>query len=382
MLKNIFHTLKTKGGNGEKRSLLYTAAEAFETFFYVPNKVTTNGVHIRDKMDMKRTMIVVVIALIPCLLFGMWNVGYQHFLSNHQSADFWQVFFYGFLKVFPLVVVSYVVGLGIEFLFSAWHRKEVSEGFLVSGLLIPLICPPDIPLWMVALATAFSVVIGKEVFGGTGMNVWNPALIARAFLYFAYPAQISGDKIWIAGMPDGFSGATPLGNVLNGAVEKLPSINEMIFGTIPGCIGETSKICILIGAIILIWTGVGSARIMISAMVGALATALLCQFILPVNHIYAQVTPLDHILLGGFLFGVVFMATDPVTAAQTANGKLVYGFLIGFFAIVIRVFNPAYPEGIMLAILLMNTFAPLIDHVVVSRNIQRRLKRLKPVQIK
>ena len=363
-----------KGGRFEK---LHATFEAFETFLFVPNTVTHSGAHIRDAIDMKRTMIIVVLALIPPLLFGIWNVGYQHFLSNSMAPDFWPMVGFGLLNVLPVIVVSYVTGLAIEFAFAQSRGHEVNEGFLVSGMLIPLVMPPDVPLWMVAVATAFAVVIGKEVFGGTGMNILNPALTARAFLFFAYPSEMSGDRVWIAEKADAYSGATPLGHLLVLDADNLPSMWSMFSGTIPGSIGETSTIAILIGAIILIATGVGSFRIMASVVAGGLAMGLL--FNLWGANAYMDIPAYQHLIMGGFAFGTVYMATDPVSASQTNRGKLYYGFLIGFIAVLIRVFNPAYPEGMMLAILLMNVFASLIDHYVLQSNINKRLKRAKAV---
>ncbi len=363
-----------KGGRFEK---LHSTFEAFETFLFVPNTVTHSGAHIRDAIDMKRTMIIVVLALIPPLLFGIWNVGYQHFLSNGMAPDFWPMVGFGLLKVLPVIVVSYVTGLAIEFAFAQSRGHEVNEGFLVSGMLIPLVMPPDVPLWMVAVATAFAVVIGKEVFGGTGMNILNPALTARAFLFFAYPSEMSGDKVWIAEKADAYTGATPLGHLLVLDADKLPSDWSMFLGTIPGSIGETSTIAILLGAIVLIATGVGSFRIMASVVTGGLVMGLL--FNLWGANAYMDIPAYQHLIMGGFAFGTVYMATDPVSASQTNRGKLYYGFLIGFIAVLIRVFNPAYPEGMMLAILLMNVFAPLIDHYVIQSNVKKRLKRAKAV---
>ncbi len=361
-----------KGGRFEK---LHSTFDAFETFLFVPDKVTKKGSHVRDAIDMKRTMALVVIALIPALLFGMWNVGYQHFLSHNEIGDvtFWQTFWYGFLKVLPIIVVSYVTGLAIEFAFAQIRGHDVNEGFLVTGMLIPLIVPADIPLWMVAVATAFAVIIGKEVFGGTGMNILNPALTARAFLFFAYPQDMSGDKVWIAEKADAYSGATPLGDALVGNIEKIPSPLDMFIGTIPGSIGETSTIAIILGAIILLYTGVGSWRILFSVIAGGLIMGLI--FNLWAANEYMTIPAWEHLIMGGFAFGAVFMATDPVTAAQTNKGKYIYGFLIGLLAVLIRVFNPAYPEGMMLAILFMNVFAPLIDHYIIAANIKKRLKR-------
>ncbi len=362
----------SKGGRFEK---LHSTFDAFETFLFVPNTVTSSGAHIRDAIDMKRTMTVVIIAVIPALLFGIWNVGYQHFVSHNMGYDFWPMFGYGLMKVLPIIIVSYVVGLGIEFVFAQMRGHEVNEGFLVSGILIPLVLPPDVPLWMVALATAFAVIIGKEVFGGTGMNILNPALTARAFMFFAYPSEMSGDKIWIAEKADAFSGATPLGHLLVNDVDKLPTDWSMFLGTIPGSIGETSTLAILLGALVLVVTGIGSLRIMLSVVGGGLIMGWL--FNLWGANDYMNIPAYQHLLMGGFAFGTVFMATDPVTASQTGRGKIFYGLLIGILAVLIRVFNPAYPEGMMLAILLMNVFAPLIDHMVVQNNIKKRLKRAK-----
>lgn len=361
-----------KGGKFEK---LHSTFDAFETFLFVPNTVTLKGSHIRDAIDMKRTMIMVVIAMIPALLFGMWNVGHQHFLSQDMDAGFWSQFWYGFFQVLPIIVVSYVTGLGIEFAFAQIRGHEVNEGFLVSGMLIPLIVPPDIPLWMVAVATAFAVIIGKEVFGGTGMNILNPALTARAFLFFAYPQHMSGDKVWIADKADAYSGATPLGDALVDNFAAIPSFSDMFFGFIPGSVGETSTLAILLGALLLIVTGIGSWRIMISVVAGGLFLGWI--FNLWGANEYMDLPAYYHLVMGGFAFGAVFMATDPVTATQTNKGKYIYGFLIGFFAVLVRVVNPAYPEGMMLAILFMNVFAPLIDHYIIQANIKKRLKRVK-----
>lgn len=361
-----------KGGKFEK---LHSVFDGFETFLFVPDKVTKKGSHIRDAIDMKRTMATVVLAMIPALLFGIWNVGYQHFQSIGESPEFWTIVGYGLIKVLPIVVVSYVTGLAIEFFFAQIRGHEINEGFLVSGMLIPLVLPPTIPLWMVALATAFAVIIGKEVFGGTGMNILNPALTARAFLFFAYPAFMSGDKVWIAEKADTFSGATPLANAASDNISANPDFWDMFFGFIPGSIGETSTAVILIGAIILLFTGVGSWRIMLTAVLGGFVMGLL--FNLWGANEFMQIPAHHQLVMGGFAFGVVFMATDPVTAAQTTKGKYIYGFLIGFLGILIRVFNPAYPEGIMLAILFMNVMAPLIDHYVIQGNIKYRMKRAK-----
>ncbi len=359
--------------------MLHSTFDAFETFLFVPDKVTTRGAHIRDSIDMKRTMIIVVIAMVPALLFGMWNTGYQHFIATGTEAGFLDNFLHGFVKVLPIIVVSYASGLAVEFIFAQIRNHEVNEGFLVTGMLIPLIVPVDVPLWMVSVATIFAVIIGKEVFGGTGMNILNPALTARAFLFFAYPTYMSGDFVWISGLlkgegiVDGFSGATPLANASLGNTEAIPSSMEMFLGTIPGSIGETSTLAILIGAAILWFTGVGSIRIMASVFVGGLMMGLILN-LFAVNP-FMEIPAWEHLIMGGFAFGAVFMATDPVTASQTDRGKYIYGFLVGFLAILIRVLNPAYPEGMMLAILFMNVFAPLIDHNVMQANIKRRLKR-------
>lgn len=367
-----------KGGRFEK---LESTFDAFETFLFVPNKVTQTGSHIRDNMDMKRTMSVVIIALLPALFFGMYNAGYMHFLSTGQSGTFWALFGFGFLQVLPVVAVSYITGLAIEFIFAQIRGHEVNEGFLVSGMLIPLVMPVDVPLWMVSVSTAFAVIIGKEVFGGTGMNVLNPALTARAFLFFAYPSEMTGDKVWIAGMKqgenlvDGFSGSTVLGNLAQGATHSLPTDLNAFLGFIPGSIGETSKLAILLGAFVLIYTGAGSWKIIVATLAGGLFAGLLFNAF-PGNE-YMALPAYKHLLYGGFLFGAVFMATDPVTASQTETGKWIYGFLTGLLALVIRVLNPAYPEGMMLAVLLMNVFAPLIDYYVVESNISRRMRRMK-----
>jgi len=380
-LRNFLDKIKPQVEPGGRFEKLRSTFDAFETFLFVPDKVTFKGSHIRDVMDMKRTMIVVVLALVPALLFGMWNVGYQYNLSIGETGSLMNNFWFGFGKVLPIIIVSYVSGLAVEFIFAQYRGHEVNEGFLVSGLLIPMIVPVTIPLWMVAVSTIFAVVIGKEAFGGTGMNIFNPAILTRAFMFFAYPADLSGDQVWVWGLNngskvvDGFSGATPLGNAGIGLMDKLPPLNDLIIGTIPGSIGETSKIAILIGAAILLFTGIGSWRIMLATLLGGVGMTLI--FNAAGANEYMKIDPLTHIMMGGFLFGLVFMATDPVTSAQTNRGKWIYGILVGMFAIMIRVFNPAYPEGMMLAILLMNTFAPLIDHYVIQANISKRLKRSK-----
>ncbi|MDR1347687.1 MAG: NADH:ubiquinone reductase (Na(+)-transporting) subunit B [Prevotellaceae bacterium] len=383
ILKNIFDKLKPTFSKGGKLGMFSSTFEAFESFVFVPDTVAKRkGSHVHDCIDSKRTMSVVIIALMPAMLFGMWNAGYQHFLSTGEAASFIDTFFYGFLKVLPLIIVSYVVGLAIEFASAQIRGHEVNEGYLVTGMLIPLIMPVDVPLWILTLAVIFAVVIGKEIFGGTGMNIWNPALLARAFVFFAYPSKISGDKIWIAGLEnaqniaDGFSGATPLSYATANEIDKLPDTMNMFLGIIPGSIGETSTVAILLGAVILIFTGIASWKIMVSTAVGALFVGFLSNTF--GGTPYLEMPAWQHLLMGGFAFGAVFMATDPVTSSQTETGKWIYGFLIGVVAIVIRLFNPGFPEGMMMAILLMNTFAPLIDHCVVQSNVKKRLKR-KPV---
>ena len=373
-LRNYLDKQKPKFEKGGKLEKFHSVFTGFQSFLFVPNTTTSSGAHIRDAVDLKRTMIIVVLALIPALLFGIYNVGYQHFNAVGGLADttFFQLFFYGLWKVLPMIIVSYVVGLGIEFAVAQMKGHEINEGFLVSGLLIPMIMPVEAPLWMVALSTAFAVIIGKEIFGGTGMNIWNPALLARAFFFFSYPSMISGDKVWIAGdTADAISQATPLAQMALGQPLTY-STADMFWGFIPGSVGETSAFCILIGAVILLLTNVASWRTMISVFVGGYLMALIFQ---PISGVEAY----QQLLMGGFAFGAVFMATDPVTSAQTNTGKYVYGLLIGAMAVIIRCINPGYPEGMMLAILLMNTFAPLIDWFVVQANIKRRLKRAKAV---
>lgn len=379
-LRKFLDKQKPNFQKGGKFAKLGSTFGAFETFLFTPNHTSTKGTHIHDSIDLKRTMTVVIIALIPSLLFGSWNVGYQNGLAFGVERSILENFLFGFLKVLPLMVVSYVVGLGIEFIVAQIRGHEVNEGYLVTGFLIPLIVPVTTPLWMVALAVAFAVIFGKEIFGGTGYNVMNVALIARAFLFFAYPSQMSGDKVWIWGLTehapvDGFSGATPLGLAAQDAAEKIVSFKDMFLGFIPGSVGETSTLAILIGAAILIYTGIGSWKIMVSVVAGALSIGFLCNAI-GANE-YMQYPAWNHLVMGGFAFGTVFMATDPVTASHTEKGKWIYGFMIGMFAVLIRVFNPAYPEGMMLAILLMNVWAPLIDYFVVENHIKRRLKRAK-----
>ena len=381
-LRNLVDKLKPTFSEGGKLSALHSTFEGFETFLFVPNTTTQKGAHIRDCNDMKRTMIMVVLALVPALLFGMYNTGYQHFLSLGQEAGLWECFWFGFLKVLPMIVVSYLVGLSIEFAFAQKRGHEINEGFLVSGLLIPMIMPVDVPLWMLALGTAFAVVIGKEVFGGTGMNVFNPALLARAFVFFAYTPFMSGETIWVAGLgkaeagmiADGFSGATALEQLsTTGAMNY--SICDALIGLMPGCVGETSVIAIALGALILLVSGVASWRTMVSVFVGGLAMGLLFNAI--GANAYMEVPAYTHLLVGGFAFGAVFMATDPVTSAQTSVGQYIVGFMTGALAVMIRVINPAYPEGMMLSILFMNALAPLVDYFVVERNITRRKNRVK-----
>lgn len=391
-LDSIHHHFE-KGGKWEK---FYFAYEAFATFLFVPNSVSgEKGVQIRDAVDLKRLMATVVISMVPCLLFGIWNVGDQHFLAiGNSAATFGDRILIGTIQVLPIVIVSYSVGLGIEFVFATIRRHPVNEGFLVTGMLIPLVMPPDIPLWQVAMATAFSVVIAKEAFGGTGMNILNVALTARAFLYFAYPTDISGD-VWtyVGGeqLVEGFSGATPLSigaaavssgaNVVEslnefgaGWADDIFSFSNMFFGFMPGSIGETSTLMCLIGGLILIMTGVGSWKIIFSVFLGTYVMGFVFNMI-PGGNAFMMMPAHYHLVIGGLAFGAVFMATDPVTATQTETGKWIYGFLIGALSVLIRVFNPAYPEGVMLAILLMNVFAPLIDYYVVNANKKRRLKR-------
>ena len=369
---------------GGKLGFLHSTVDAFDTFLRVPGTVTRRGAHVRDAVDLKRIMIIVVLALVPAALFGMWNVGYQHCLATGQEWGLFQNFWYGFLRVLPLYIVAYVVGLGIEFASAQIRNEEVNEGYLVSGMIIPLIVPVDVPLWTLAIAVAFAVLFGKEVFGGTGMNFLNPALLCRAFLFFAYPSKMSGSSVWVSlkngeSLIDGATGATPLSfaseglDAMNNAgVQYGMSAWDMFAGIIPGSVGETSVIAILIGAVILIWTGVASWKIMISSVAGALFVGWLGNFFGATD-----VPAYYQLLMGGFAFGTVFMATDPVTSAQTECGKWIYGFLIGALCVVVRLFNPGYAEGMMLAILLMNTFAPLIDHYVTDAAISRRAKKVK-----
>ncbi|TDR24113.1 NADH:ubiquinone reductase (Na(+)-transporting) subunit B [Flavobacterium cheniae] len=383
-LRDKIDQIKKPFEKGQKFEKFAPAINALDTFLYVPNHTTKHGAHIRDAVDLKRTMITVVLALVPALLFGIYNAGYQHFIQLNDGVlpSFMDIFLHGLWKVLPMIIVSYAVGLGIEFAFAIFRGHEVNEGYLVSGLLIPMVMPVDLPLWMLAISVAFAVIIGKEAFGGTGMNIFNPALLARAFAFFAYPTFMSGDKIWVseASTTDAISGETILGSLAQGK-EVAYSTMDMFLGFIPGSIGETSVLAILIGAFILIATGVGSWKIMVSGVVGAALTAMMFNAVGLTALMNFDWT--NHLVVGGFAFGIVFMATDPVSAAQTDKGKIIYGLLIGFFSIMIRVFNPAYPEGVMLAILLMNTLAPTIDYFVVNGNISKRKKRLaKSKQLK
>jgi Na+-transporting NADH:ubiquinone oxidoreductase subunit B len=379
LFKNILASVKPHFMEGGKLEKMYPAYDAFETFLFVPDHTTHAGSHIRDAIDLKRTMITVVLALMPALFFGMWNVGQLHFTAIGEEFTLMSAFTFGALKMLPLIIVSYAVGLGIEFAFAISRGHSVNEGYLVTGMLIPMVMPIDVPLWMLAVSVVFAVIIGKEVFGGTGMNILNPALTARAFLFFAYPSFMSGDKVWINTADgttiDGFSGATPLADLAANIPLDMSLIGSFFNGTIAGSVGETSFIAIMIGAVILLVTGIASWRTMLSVFVGGYVMGLL--FNLWGANEFMMIPSYVHLLLGGFAFGAVFMATDPVTAAQTNTAKYIVGFLIGVLAILIRVFNPAYPEGMMLAILFMNVFAPLVDHYVVGANIKRRLKRVK-----
>ena len=401
-LRDLLDNIKPHVEPGGKFEKLHTTFDALETFLFVPNTVTKNGTHIRDGIDLKRTMDHVIKALIPCLLFGIWNVGHQHYLGieggtggvNWGDKFFWE-FVYGLQVVLPIVVTSYISGLAVEFVFTSIKGEQINEGYLVTGMLIPLIMPPTVPLWMVAVATIFAVIIGKEAFGGTGMNILNVALTARVFLFFAYPKQMSGDKVWVsqdavplqslngdlngANIVDGYTGATPLGQAVESGSSLVSTVgdpigfSELFYGFIPGSIGETSTVACLIGAAILLITGIGSWRVMISVLLGGITMGFLFNLI--GGNPFMETPWYYHIVMGGFMFGLVYMATDPVTAAQTNTGKYIYGFFIGLLAVLIRVVNPAYPEGMMLAILLMNVFAPLIDHYVIDANKQSRLKR-------
>ena len=374
-IRKILDTVKKPFSKGEKFEKYAPAVNAFDTFLFVPNHTTKHGAHIRDAVDLKRTMITVIVALLPALLYGIYNTGFQYYSQLGSAFTTLDAIIHGSLKIVPMIAVSYIVGLAIEFAFAIFRGHEVNEGYLVTGLLIPMIMPVDIPLWMVGLSVAFAVLIGKEAFGGTGMNILNPALTARAFAFFAYPTYMSGNKVWVseASNVDGVSGETILGMSASGESTIPYDVSQMFYGAIPGSIAETSTLMVLIGAFILIFTGVGSWRIMLGSVIGAAVTGLL--FNLWGANELMNFSWFNHLIVGGFAFGVVFMATDPVSAAQTTKGKWIYGVLVGLFCILIRVFNPAYPEGVMLAILLMNVFAPTIDHYVIESNIKKRLNR-------
>ncbi len=398
MLKKYLDRMKPHFEPGGKLHAFHSVFDGLETFLYTPETTSKSGVHIHDSLDSKRVMIIVVLALLPCLLFGMYNTGYQNLLgSGATEFPFWSIMAYGFLAILPRIIVTYVVGLGIEFAVAQWRGEEIQEGFLVTGILIPLICPIETPVWMLAVATAFSVIFVKEVFGGTGYNIFNVALVTRAVLFFGYPAQMSGDHAFIATKPilglggtvtyaDGISGATPLGQiatanggdfVIHNIVGQPISDWDAFLGLIPGSFGETSTLCILIGAAILLFTGIASWRIMASVVVGGLFMGLIANTFATSTYPASYLTPLQQLLYGGFAFAAVFMATDPVTAARTGLGKYIYGFMVGVIAVIIRTYNNGYPEGAMLAVLLMNALAPLIDYCVVQTNISRRMRRLK-----
>lgn len=393
-LRNYLNRIKPNFEPDGKLHAFRSVFDGFETFLYTPNTTSTSGVNVHDSLDSKRVMIIVVLALMPCLLFGMYNTGYQNWLAaGAVEFPFWQLMAYGFLAVLPRIVVAYVVGLGIEFVVAQWRREEIQEGFLVTGILIPLICPIETPLWMIAVATAFSVVFVKEVFGGTGYNVFNVALVTRAVLFFGYPAQMSGDKVFVStssicglgfDLPDGFSGATPLGQIASFTGGNLELLNlkgnpvstwDAFLGLIPGSFGETSTLAILIGALLLLATGIASWRIMLSVVAGGLFMGWVANVFETPAYPASFLNPLDQLLFGGFAFAAVFMATDPVTAARTNPGKYIYGFLVGAVAIIIRTYNNGYPEGAMLAVLLGNALAPLIDYCVVQLNVSRRMRR-------
>lgn len=397
-LRNIFDSAHKTLNSSEKTKKFFPLIDAFDTLMFTPNHVTSNGSHVRDAIDLKRTMMLVIIALVPCLLFGIYNTGYQHFrvLGELENVSFWEIALKGTFVVLPLVVVSYAAGLFVEFIFAIKNGHTVQEGFLVSGMLIPLCMPADVPLWMVAVATIFAVVIGKEVFGGTGMNILNVALTARAFLFFAHPTKMSGNEVWVTGfskmkadgLVDSSSGATALGDLASfmqdtpalentQAFQAKYSFMDSFLGFIPGSVGETSALMCLIGAALLLWTGIASWRVIFSFFLGGFLMATILNLV--GGNGYFELPAIHQLMIGGFMFGMVFMATDPVTAAHTNAGKFIYGFLGGFLGILIRMVNPAYPEGIMLAILIANVFAPLIDHVVIQANINKRLKRLKTV---
>ena len=376
LIRKSLDKIRKPFGKGQKLEKFAPAINAFDTFLFVPNHTTKKGAHIRDAIDLKRTMVTVIIALLPALLYGIYNTGYQYLIQTGSPFTFLEAFIHGSWKIVPMIVVSYVVGLSIEFGFAVYRGHEVNEGYLVTGLLIPMIMPVDIPLWMVGLSTAFAVLVAKEAFGGTGMNILNPALTARAFAFFAYPTYMSGNKVWVseASNIDAISGETILGTLAAGGQVKY-SLMEMFQGSIPGSIAETSTLCVAVGALILVLTGIGSWRIIVGGILGASFMGFL--FNLWAANELMSFSWINHLIVGGFAFGIVFMATDPVSAAQTNQGKWIYGILVGIFCIMIRVFNPAYPEGVMLAILLMNVFAPTIDHYVINGNIKKRRKRWK-----
>lgn len=388
-LKRQLDNIKPHFEKGGKFAKLHSVFDGFYTFLYTPDTTAKGGVQIHDSNDSKRTMIIVVLALLPCCLFGMWNIGYQHCLATGIHTSLFENWWYGFMKALPMILTAYIVGLGIEFIVAQIRGHEIQEGFLVSGLLIPMICPIDTPCWMLAVAVAFSVIFAKEVFGGTGYNFMNPALVTRAFLFFAYPAKMSGDSVFVSiggdKIIDGFSGATPLGQLsassgtdiaLTGVSGDPLTLADAFWGFIPGSWGETSTFCILLGALILLITGIGSWRIMISAVLGGLMMSVIAHATSSPLYPVTQLDEAWQLCLGGFAFAVVFMATDPVTACRTNTGKYIYGFLIGVIAIIIRCYNTGYPEGAMLAVLLMNCFAPLIDWCVVNANIRRRMARI------
>lgn len=371
-IENILDNLRPHFEKGKTLHPFKALFDAMDVFFFTPKTTVSIGAHFRDPIDLKRGLTTVMIALVPCILFGIWNIGYQHYLSLNYDANFWRIILYGLYKFLPMVIVTYVSGLTVEIIVAQLKNEEVAEGFFVTGLIVPLIMPPDIPLWMLSVAVIFAVIFSKEVFGGTGMNFLNPAIVTRVFLFFAYPAEISGDSVWIAEKADAFSGATPLAALSLGSAD-LPAIKDLVIGTIPGSIGETSKIAILLGALLLIFTKVASLKIMLSAIIGALSCGFLFNLI--GGNDYMEIPAYYHLLCGGFLFGAVFMATDPVTAAQTSLGKIIYGFLIGVLCVCIRVLNKGYAEGMMLAIMLMNVFAPLIDYYVILYHRKKRVKR-------
>ncbi len=385
MIKKFFDAIRPHFEPGGKLQSLRSVYDGMETFALVPNATSKSGVSVHDSIDSKRIMSFVVIALIPAMLMGMFNIGYQNYTHANVEASFFTMFLYGFAVMIPKIVVSYAVGLGIEFVVAQWKNEEIQEGYLVSGMLIPLVVPVGTPLWMLAVAVAFSVIFAKEIFGGTGMNIFNPALVARAFLFFAWPTKMSGDAVWVSTekfmglgnqLADGFTAATPLGQA--GAGHPITStFSDMLTGFMPGSIGETSFIAIMIGAAILLWTRIASWRIMLSVFAGGAIVAALFNAFGAADNAVAHLGVAQHLCLGGFAFGAVFMATDPVTSARTETGKYIYGFIIGALAITIRVLNPGYPEGMMLAILFMNMFAPLIDYFIVQRNINKRLARVK-----